>query len=151
LKLIDRPGPDPEAVRRFRDEVRILASLEHPWIVRFLDGGRSPEGIWFLALEYVEGEELVAHARRADLDVDARVRLVMAVTEAVAWAHERGVVHRDLKPGNVLVGRDGRPRLLDFGISKLLAPDDDPHRTTTAGGARMLTPAYASPEQLDGR
>lgn len=151
LKLIDRPGPDPEAVRRFRDEVRILASLEHPWIVRFLDGGRSPEGIWFLALEYVEGEDLVAHARRNDLDFDARVRLVMAVAEAVAYAHERGVVHRDLKPGNVLVGRDGRPRLLDFGISKLLDPGGDTHLTTTAHGARMLTPAYASPEQLGGR
>lgn len=151
LKLIDRPGPDPEAVRRFRDEVRILASLEHPWIVRFLDGGRSPEGIWFLALEYVEGEDLVSHARNNDLDVDARVRLVMAVAEAVAWAHERGVVHRDLKPGNVLVGRDGRPRLLDFGISKLLEPGGDANLTTTAHGARLLTPAYASPEQLGGR
>lgn len=151
LKLIDRPGPDPEAVRRFRDEVRILASLEHPWIVRFLDGGRSPEGIWFLALEYVEGEDLVSHARNNDLDVDARVRLVMAVAEAVAWAHERGVVHRDLKPGNVLVGRDGRPRLLDFGISKLLEPGGDVNLTTTAHGARLLTPAYASPEQLGGR
>jgi len=151
LKLIDRPGPDAEAVRRFRDEVRILASLEHPWIVRFLDGGRSPEGIWFLALEFVEGEDLVSHARRNELDVDARVRLVMAVAEAVGYAHERGVVHRDLKPGNVLVGRDGRPRLLDFGISKLLDPGGDPQRTTTAHGARMLTPAYASPEQLGGR
>jgi serine/threonine-protein kinase len=151
LKLIHNPGPDPESVRRFRDEVRILASLEHPWIVRFLDGGRSPEGIWFLALEYVEGDDLVTHARRQGLDVEARVRLFAAVTEAVAWAHERGVVHRDLKPGNVLVGRDGRPRLLDFGISKLLDPGRGGELTTTAHGARRMTPAYASPEQLAGR
>ena len=151
IKLIDRPGASAEAVRRFRDEVRILASLDHPGIVRFLDGGLSPEGIWYLALEYVEGDDLLAHARRLELGVGARVELVAAVAEAVAFAHARGVIHRDLKPSNVLVGRDGRPRLLDFGISKLLDREESASLTTTHHAARPLTPAYASPEQIEGR
>ncbi len=150
LKLIDRHAADDAAVRRFRDEVRILAALDHPGIARFLDGGRSPEGIWYLALEYVEGVDLLSHARQFELDIPARVRLFLAVADAVAFAHERGVIHRDLKPGNVLVGRDGSPRLLDFGISKLFDPDEGAGLTTTQHGARPLTPAYASPEQLEG-
>ena len=87
LKIIDRPGHEIESVRRFRDELRILAALEHPNIVRFLDGGKSPEGIWYLALEYVEGDDLVTHARTRGLDLEARVRLVLAVAQAVAFAH----------------------------------------------------------------
>ena len=136
LKIVDRPGHEVESVRRFRDEVRILAALDHPNIVRFLDGGKSPEGIWYLALEYVEGDDLLAHAQRLDLDAAGRVELVAAVADAVAFAHERGVVHRDLKPSNVLVGRDGRPRLLDFGISKLLDREESASFTTTHHAAR---------------
>ncbi len=152
LKLIDRPGPDEEAVRRFRAEVRILASLDHPGIVRFLDGGRSPEGTWFLALEYVEGDDLVSYASLKTLDVPERLRLFLAVAEAVEFAHQRGVVHRDLKPANVLVGRDGRPRLLDFGISKLTSSSaSSVNLTVTRTDLRPLTPAYASPEQLAGQ
>ena len=151
LKLIDRPLPDELAVRRFRDEVRILASLEHPGIVRFLDGGRSPEGIWFLAQEYVEGDDLISHAERRRLTVPERVKLFRAVLEAVEAAHSRGVVHRDLKPSNLLVGADGRPRLLDFGISKLVDPQADAGSAGTRTETRALTPAYASPEQLAGR
>ncbi|HEV8241126.1 MAG TPA: serine/threonine-protein kinase [Thermoanaerobaculia bacterium] len=149
LKLIDRPLDGP-TLRRFRDEVRILAALEHPGIARFLDGGRSPEGTWFLAVEYVEGEDLLAHARRRELCVDERVRLFLAVLEAVAYAHSRGVVHRDLKPGNILVGADGRPRLLDFGISKLVDAGDDGEAAATRTELRAFTPAYASPEQFRG-
>ncbi len=149
LKLIDRPGPEGEAVRRFRDEVRILASLEHPGIARFLDGGRSPEGIWYLALELVDGRNLVEHAHEAGLTVAGRTALFLDVVDAVAYAHRRGVVHRDLKPANVLVGSDGRPRLLDFGISKLVGGDDE-HDAATLTDWRPLTPAYASPEQFRG-
>lgn len=151
LKLIDRPGPDVESVRRFRDEVRILAALDHPHIVGFLDGGKSPEGIWYLALEYLEGSDLLAHANARDLDARERVRLFLPVVDAVAFAHQRGVVHRDIKPSNVLVDGEGRPRLLDFGISKLLA--QEPGITVTAatvGSHRPMTPAYASPEQIAG-
>ena len=157
LKVIDRPVLDAETVRRFRDEVRILAGLEHPGIARFLDGGRAPDGRWFLALEYVEGEDLLAHARERGLSTDERVRLFLAVLDAVGYAHAQGVVHRDLKPSNVLVGGDGRPRLLDFGISKLIDPDaDDPGNIGDIGAAatrtelRAFTPAYASPEQFRG-
>jgi serine/threonine protein kinase len=150
IKLIDRPGASTQSIARFRDEVRILASLDHPGIVRFLDGGLSSEGVWFLALEYVEGDDLVAHARRLELGVAARVELVAAVAEAVQFAHERGVIHRDIKPANVLVARDGRPRLLDFGISKLLDREEAAGLATTRHGAHPLTPAYASPEQLAG-
>jgi serine/threonine-protein kinase len=156
LKLIDRPGPDEDAVRRFRDEVRILASLDHPGIVRFIDGGQSPEGIWFLAQEYVEGEDLIAHARQDGLSVTERVALFRSVLETVEAAHARGVVHRDLKPSNLLVGPDGRPRLLDFGISKLVDPDGaaggtEARHLSTRSETLALTPAYASPEQLAGR
>ena len=150
LKLIDRPALDPETIRRFRDEVRILAALEHPGIARFLDGGRSLEGIWFLALEYVEGEDLLAHARRRELSPDERVRLFLAAVEAVAFAHSRGVVHRDLKPSNIQVGSDGRPRLLDFGISKLVDPEGAGDVLATRTELRAFTPAYASPEQFRG-
>ena len=150
LKLIDRPALDPETLRRFRDEVRILAALEHSGIARFLDGGRSPEGVWFLALEYVEGEDLLAHAARRALGIDERVRLFLAVLEAVAFAHSRGVIHRDLKPSNVLVGTDGRPRLLDFGVSKLVDRDGGEDVVATRTELRAFTPAYASPEQFRG-
>jgi len=87
LKLIDRPGPEAQAVRRFRDEVRILASLEHPGIARFLDGGLSAEGIWFLALEFVDGRDLLEHARAAALSPREKVELFAEVLEAVAHAH----------------------------------------------------------------
>jgi len=146
LKLIAPRVLDESAVRRFRNELRILASLDHPGIVRFYDGGESPEGIWFIAQEYVEGEHLLAHARSRQLGVAERVALFCEVLDAVAAAHRQGVLHRDLKPSNVLVGADRRPRLLDFGISKLVRAEED---LTFTGLA--LTPAYASPERLLGR
>lgn len=148
LKVIDRPAPD--ALRRFRDEVRILSSLEHPGIARFIQGGRGVDGTWFLALEYIAGEDLVTYTRRLDLPVARRIELFLAVLEAVGFAHQRGVVHRDLKPGHLLVGPDGRPRLLDFGISKLLDSESHESLAVTRTEARALTPAYASPEQFRG-
>ncbi|HEV8631765.1 MAG TPA: serine/threonine-protein kinase, partial [Thermoanaerobaculia bacterium] len=150
LKVLEHGDLGTEAVRRFRDEVRILASLEHPGIARFLDGGRAEDGTWFLALEYVEGVGLLDHATAHELDVDARVRLFLAVLEPVEHAHGRLVVHRDLKPANILVGADGRPRLLDFGISKLIDPEAGDDGTLTRTELRAFTPAYASPEQFRG-
>ncbi len=149
LKVLDRGDLDPAAVRRFRDEVRILASLEHPGIARFLDGGQTADGTWYLALEYVEGVTLVEHARVRHLDARELVALFLAVLEAVAHAHARNVVHRDLKPSNILVGADERPRLLDFGISKLL-DETEGDSTLTRTELRAFTPAYASPEQFRG-
>jgi tRNA A-37 threonylcarbamoyl transferase component Bud32/tetratricopeptide (TPR) repeat protein len=149
VKLLDAAKTDPEALRRFREEARILASLEHPGIARFLDAGRTEEGLAYLVLEYVEGTDLLTHAAALDLDVEARLRLFVEVVEAVAHAHRQRVVHRDLKPANVLVGRGGRPMLLDFGIARL-APGGGDEQTATRTGLRVLTPAYASPEQLAG-
>ncbi|MEO8277133.1 MAG: serine/threonine-protein kinase [Thermoanaerobaculia bacterium] len=149
LKTIDRPSAaTDDTIRRFREEVRILAGLEHPGIARFLDGGRSPDGVWFLALEYVEGEDLLGFVRSRALDVRRRIELLLQLLDAVDFAHRRLVVHRDLKPGNVLVGADGRAKLLDFGISKLL--DTEAMSDVTQTGLRRMTPAYASPEQQRG-
>lgn len=145
LKLADRPWLAPDRLGRLREEIRILAALEHPGIARFLDGGALPDGTWYLALEYVEGEDLLTHA--TGLALAERLRLFRGVLEAVAYAHERGVVHRDLKPSNILVGPDGRPRLLDFGVAKLLEEEPDSGVRTEH---RAFTPAYASPEQFLG-
>jgi tetratricopeptide (TPR) repeat protein len=148
LKVVAPGGSGAEVGRRFREERRILAGLEHPGIARFYDGGRSPDGHWFLALEYVEGEDFRAFADRRGLDLRSRVSLFLQVLDAVDFAHRRLVVHRDLKPGNVLVGADGRAKLLDFGISKILAADSEDEATLTE--VRAFTPGYASPEQLRG-
>ncbi len=157
LKVIDRPGSQ-VAERLFRSEVRILAALEHPGIARFLDGGKTAEGIWFLALEFIEGEDLIAYAARRALPIPERIDLFRTALEAVRYAHERGVVHRDLKPGHILVDPEGHPRLLDFGIARLIdpetiadsGPDGSATPTATRTELRAFTPAYASPEQFRG-
>jgi WD40 repeat protein/serine/threonine protein kinase len=151
LKLVKR-GMDSEAVlRRFRQERQVLADLEHPRIARLLDGGTTEEGLPYLVMERVEGRALLEHCEEEGLDVDARLRLFQKVCETVQFAHERGVVHRDLKPGNVLVTRDGEPKLLDFGIAKVLdAGRDFGVLELTRTGERFLSPRYASPEQLRG-
>ncbi len=142
-----------EIERRFREERRILARLEHPGIARLYDAGRAEDGRWYLALEYVAGSNLIDHVREHGLEIVERLRLFLAVLEAVAYAHAAAVVHRDLKPANIQVGRDGRPRLLDFGIAKFLAEgaaETAPGSSVTRTGTRALTPAYASPEQFRG-
>ena len=150
VKVVKPGGSGTEVGRRFREERRILASLEHPGIARLYDAGRSPDGQWFLALEYVEGEDLRAFVERRGLDLPSRVQLFVQVLDAVDFAHRHLVVHRDLKPANVLVGADGRARLLDFGIAKMLDPDSDDEGEATRTEVRTFTPAYASPEQLRG-
>ena len=147
LKILDRPGAGEDGARRFREEARILAALEHPGIARFYDAGWT-DGRWYLALEYVEGEHLLAFAARRGLDTRRRVEVFLQVLDAVDFAHRRLVVHRDLKPGNILVDAGGAAKLLDFGISKMVDPETgtDPTRTEM----RAFTPAYASPEQLRG-
>lgn len=136
--------------RRFERELRILAELEHPAIVRMLGGGVSPDGFAYLVMEYVHGRPLTAHSREQGLSVDARVRLIAEICEGVFYAHQKLIVHRDLKPANILVDSDKRPKLLDFGVAKLLAESEDRGLTTAAAPAG-LTLSYASPEQLDGR
>ncbi|MEW5915180.1 MAG: serine/threonine-protein kinase [Gemmatimonadota bacterium] len=138
-----------EVVRRFLAERQILADLEHPRIARLLDGGATDDGTPFLVMEYIDGEPIDAYADSRNLDVPARLALFRSVCDAVQHAHRRLVVHRDIKPSNILVGPDGTPKLLDFGVAKLLDPSvDGGTKTSHAGG--LLTPAYASPEQVRG-
>ncbi|MCB1008069.1 MAG: serine/threonine protein kinase, partial [Acidobacteria bacterium] len=120
-----RRGLDTEAlVRRFLRERQILATLDHPGIARLLDGGVAQDGRPFFVLELVDGEPITTWADARQLDAPARLRLFLDVCAAVEAAHRRLVVHRDLKPSNVLVDREGRVRLLDFGVAKLLDPDE---------------------------
>jgi serine/threonine protein kinase/tetratricopeptide (TPR) repeat protein len=151
VKLIKR-GMDTDAVvGRFRQERQILADLDHPGIARLLDGGSTEDGRPFLVMEYVEGVPLTEHCDRQALSVRDRLLLFREVCAAVQHAHQKLVVHRDLKPSNIMVTSEGRPKLLDFGISKLLGPDPGGETgVMTQAGLRLLTPHYASPEQVRG-
>ena len=150
LKLVRRgPHLDARVVRRFREERQILAALNHPGIARLLDGGIAEDGLPYFAMEHVEGESITKYCIRHGLDVESRLSLFVRVCDALAHAHERQIVHRDVKPSNILVTAEGEPRLLDFGIAKLLAPDGDAS-SLTRRSERFLTPEYASPEQIKG-
>jgi non-specific serine/threonine protein kinase/serine/threonine-protein kinase len=151
VKLIRRGlDSDPDILRRFHNERQILASLNHPNIARLFDGGTTEDGRPYFAMEYVEGRPLDEYCASAGLDTAARLRLFRTVCAAVAYAHRNLVVHRDLKPSNIVVTADGTVKLLDFGIAKLLAHDEDPATTQTATRHGAMTPAYASPEQVRG-
>jgi eukaryotic-like serine/threonine-protein kinase len=147
-----RPGLDREDfVRRFMAERQILSSLQHPNIARLIDGGRTEEGLPYLALEYVEGVPITEHCEAAGCTLEERLRLFVQVARAVQHAHSNLVVHRDIKPSNILVTPAGEVKLLDFGIAKLLDPDALPtDAPLTRTGFRPLTPEYASPEQIRG-
>ncbi len=133
---------------RFRREGSVLSRLSHPNIARLMDAGVGDTGQPYLVLEYVEGVPLDDYCRQERLDVAARIRLVLAVLDAVGHAHANLVVHRDLKPSNVLVTRDGTVKLLDFGIATLI--NDDANTTSTQDMDRAMTPAFAAPEQVRG-
>ena len=146
LKLLNAVAEaSPELRERFTRERELLARLDHPGIARLLDGGILADGRPFLAMEYVEGERIDVHAAR--LPLDERIALFIKVCEAVADAHRCLVIHRDLKPANILVDARGQPRLLDFGIARLL-DEDDAAAGDTRTGQHALTLAYASPEQI---
>jgi non-specific serine/threonine protein kinase/serine/threonine-protein kinase len=149
LKLVKRGMDSEHVLARFRSERQILAGLEHPNIARLLDGGASDEGQPFLVMEYIEGQRIDEFARAHRLSVADRLRLWLPVASAVSYAHQHLVVHRDIKPANILVTADGTPKLLDFGIARLLDPAAEV--TSTVTELRMLTPEYASPEQIEGR
>jgi serine/threonine-protein kinase len=149
IKLLKRGTDTETALRRFRVERQILAGLQHPNIARLLDGGDTETGLPYLVMEHVDGIPLLEYA--APLPVRARLELFRSLCSAVHYAHQRQIVHRDIKPANILVTGEGIPRLLDFGIAKLLDPA--PHTagvTLTGGGVRPMTPEYASPEQVRG-
>ncbi len=147
LKLLKRGMDSDEIARRFVRERRILAELNHPHIARLIDGGTTPDGRLYYAMEYVDGQPITAWARDRALSVRDRVQLVVTVCDAVAHAQSRLVVHRDLKPSNVLVDVNGQPRVLDFGIAKLIG-DATADTALTASGLRLLSPSYAAPEQV---
>ena len=151
LKLPQAAWRHPNLAERMAQEREILAVLDHPNIARIYDAGVTADGQPYLALEYVEGQRIDTYAREHALDVRQRIALFLQVMSAVAHAHARLVVHRDLKPGNILVTPDGQVRLLDFGIAKLLAANDAVAAELTAPAQRALTPHYAAPEQILGQ
>jgi serine/threonine-protein kinase len=151
IKIIKR-GLDLDFVRdRFLRERQILASLDHPYIARLFDGGATPEGLPYFAMEFIAGDPITAYCRRHQLSVNEKLKLCRKVFSAVQHAHQRLVIHRDLKPSNILITEDGEPKLLDFGIAKLLSPDVNQAQTRTESALRMMTPEYASPEQARGQ
>ncbi|HLJ50834.1 MAG TPA: serine/threonine-protein kinase [Bryobacteraceae bacterium] len=146
IKVLHTGADSPIARERFAQERRILAGLEHPNIARLIDGGETREGLSYIVLEYVDGQDLLTYARERQLPSESRIELFLQICAAVDYAHRNLVVHRDLKPANILVTSGGIPKLLDFGIAKLL--DAESLRTMT--GMQALTPQYASPEQVKG-
>jgi tetratricopeptide (TPR) repeat protein len=155
VKVIDLPLATNLFRERFRQERQILAGLQHPLIARLLDGGVTAEGDLYLAMEFVDGVPIHRYCDSKGLSLRQRLRVFKSVCEAVQFAHQNLVVHRDLKPDNILVAEDGTPRLLDFGTAKLLSPnlagsDDQPGTEFTRQGFQSYTPQYASPEQVLG-
>jgi serine/threonine protein kinase/tetratricopeptide (TPR) repeat protein len=148
VKLIRIELAGPTLVRRFEAERRALAALNHPNIAQLLDGGATPEGRPYLVMELVLGTPIDRYCDEHRLSVEERLRLFVRVCRAVHYAHQNLVVHRDLKPGNILVDAQGEPKLLDFGIARLLAESSPRTDSLTLTGAPVLTPDYASPEQL---
>ncbi|HKY42320.1 MAG TPA: protein kinase [Pyrinomonadaceae bacterium] len=149
IKLIN-PGLSGETIRRrFRNEMQILADLNHPNIARLLDGGETADGVPYLVMEYVEGSPINRYYKEHNLSTEQTLRLFCIVCDAVQYAHQHLVIHRDIKPGNVLVTSEGLPKLVDFGIAKLLH-DGRSVSEATATAMPFMTPEYASPEQVRG-
>jgi serine/threonine protein kinase len=149
IKLIKRGMDSAAVIERLRRERSILAQLDHPNIGRLLDGGTTPDGLPYIIMEYVEGLPVDRYCAERGLGIEQRCALMSKVFDAVSYAHRKLVVHRDLKPSNILVTSDGTPKLLDFGLAKILDADSDGGVTATERGY-PLTPNYASPEQLRG-
>jgi eukaryotic-like serine/threonine-protein kinase len=150
IKVLKRGTDTDEVLRRFRIERQILAQLEHPNITRLLDAGTTNDGLPYFVMEFVEGTPITHFVQRENLDLRSRLQLFLKVCSAVGLAHENQIIHRDIKPTNVLVGRDCEPKLLDFGIAKLLSVDPDDEDATVVA-ERRLTPMYAAPEQSAGQ
>lgn len=151
IKIVHAGFGSSEVIARFEQEREILASLDHPNIARLLDGGTTADGLSYLVMEYIEGRSIDQYCDEQKLDIAERLKLFRRVCAAVEYAHQERIIHRDLKPANILVTSDGVVKLLDFGIAKLM-PDRDREDTglITRTGLRLMTPEYASPEQVKG-
>ena len=150
LKLLKRELNTADLRRRFSHERQILAGLEHPHITRLLDIGSTSDGVPYFVMEYVDGVPIDKYCRRHALPIDEVLELFRRICDGVAFAHRKLVIHRDLKPSNILVTHDGTPKLLDFGIAKLLTPEFEESSDHTATGLGAMSVNYASPEQLRG-
>src|SRR5437868_12753357 len=150
IKLIKRGMDTDSVLRHFRTERQILASFDHPNIARLFDGGTTKDGLPYFVMEYVEGIAIDRYCDEERLSINERLKLFLQVCAAVSYAHRHTVIHRDIKPSNVLVTSDGVPKLLDFGIAKILQSGDGAEGFVTATGIRPMTPEYASPEQVRG-
>ena len=137
--------------KRFKSERQILASLNHPYIAKLIDGGISEKNEPFLIMEFIEGVPITDYAKKEKLTIEQRLQLFLKVCEGVSFAHGNLTIHRDIKPSNILITENGVPKLLDFGLAKLLDSDSGAEITKTATIFRALTPAYASPEQIQGK
>ena len=146
IKLVRIGLDSPFMVQRFLHERQILASLDHPNIAHLYDGGTTEDDVPYLVMELIEGTPIDCYCDEHDLDTGDRLELFMQVCAAVQYAHQRLVIHRDIKPSNILVTEDGIPKLLDFGIAKII----DPSLSTETTLVRPMTPEYASPEQIRG-
>ncbi len=149
IKLVRRGLDTEDILRRFRNERQILAQLDHPNIARLIDGGTTDDGLPYFVMEYVNGQPITAYCETHSRNPTERLDLFRKVCAAVTFAHQNLVIHRDLKPSNILVAADGEPKLLDFGIAKLLGPEEEALAPTMVG-QRAMTPEYASPEQIKG-
>ncbi|MFN7933361.1 MAG: protein kinase [Bryobacteraceae bacterium] len=151
IKLVRRGMDSDFILSRFRQERQILGNLNHPNIARILDAGSAPDGRPYFVMEFVEGLPLLKHCEEGGLSIAERLQLFLPICAAVQHAHQKLIIHRDLKPSNILVTKDGVPKLLDFGIAKILTPGDATGEVMTQTTSRMMTPDYASPEQVMGR
>ena len=150
VKIINPGVASSTVIKRFQTERQTLANLNHPNISRLLDGGITEDGIQFFVMEYIDGIPIDDYCDSNKLDIKERLKLFLKVASVVQYAHQNLVVHRDLKPNNILITKEGEPKLLDFGIAKILTPEDGIIETATHGGGWNLTPEFASPEQING-
>ena len=152
IKLVKRGMDTDFILRRFRKERQILAALDHPHIAGLMDGGTTDDGLPYFVMEFIEGQPLYNYCDTHQLNITERLKLFRSICDAVHYAHQKEIVHRDIKPSNVLVTSEGVPKLLDFGIAKLLNPQlaGDITHDPTATAMRLMTPEYASPEQVHG-
>ena len=150
VKLLLRENVTPEFVQRFKQERQVLAALDHPNIARILDGGDAPDGMPYYVMEYVDGQPADQYCDAQRLSLTGRIKIFQQMCQAVQYLHQNSILHRDLKPANILVSTEGVVKLLDFGIAKLFGAGSFANSDVTSVQGQLMTPGYASPEQMNG-